>query len=346
MKRLVCALALVVCGCSASDPAPVVSDDDNPNTALPHFDGIANWKLGSAKMDEALWPASVPRDYVFTPQGFSHPDCLHQLLEGEYTTYDRDRRVTQIRRADGSVREEHGSCPYSRFSKLGVEIAARTPVAKSGGVHPNLAQGYQFAAHYWSAGQDVGRTYSDWRVPLAPSTDGATIYIWNGLGGTYDLYQPILYSHGGSWGFMETMWQDGNTFGGAYYAVEPGMIVRGETAIVGTAHREYAWYSTDGRVFHSIGYTDYGEMDATHDDSIFGAAEIWSSDCSQWPGWVIYGQWAWLDTESFTGAGVCFGKNCYASAPPSISIESCAENSCNTDCSVVSSTQANWSWHD
>lgn len=338
---LLCCTMLALVGCGGTPP-----QDVGP-AAVPgaQYDGISQWKVSSALMEK---PASVPNDYVFTPRGFEHPDCLHQLQAGETTRFDHDRAVTQIVRADGSVREEQGACAYPSYSKLGVENvpAVLAPAKGGGGARPNITQGYQFKADYYAGGQNVGDSWSAWHVPALPAS-GSTVYIWNGVQGVYDLFQPILYSHGANWGFMMTVNQNGQTYGGVSTTVQPGQVVEGESRIIGSNYREYGWVadSTSGP-WTFIGYTDFGPMDTYHDDAIFGAAEIWATACSAWQGAVIYGMFQIYDTEVFYNANMCIGAGCSGAPPPSMGISVCVENSCNTSCSVVSTSEADWSWHN
>ena len=67
-------------------------------------------------------PASVPEDYVITPNGYFHASCVKEVAQGD--TFLKDQGA--IQHADGSL-ESLSPCAYPRYSKKGDVISASGP---------------------------------------------------------------------------------------------------------------------------------------------------------------------------------------------------------------------------
>lgn len=156
-----------------------------------------------------LSPAAIPAGYVFTPGGWSHPSCIHEVADG--ATVDVDRGDVLM---DGKIVAHYDPCPYPAKRMLRARRAVG-PASYGGWVEDT----FQFAP----SGQTFDFASSVITVPPAPSTTTPqTLYYFTGLQSTLDsdcgIIQPVLQwgvspAGGGSfWGIASWWWSNSHQF--------------------------------------------------------------------------------------------------------------------------------------
>lgn len=324
--RVVLFLAVALCGCDAA----IVASSDGVPVGTPT--AVSALIADSARMDKSTWPASVPRDFVLTPHGFMHQDCLVQLGVGEAKEFVDGRDV--IRHVDGTLTDV-SPCAHPHFDYAGTSYAPGSgPPAR-----PNVVNGYAYDVDRYTAGSDVGYVRSAFYVPGASTagTGAIQFYIFNGVQGIHDLYQPLLINHGdSSWSYQASLYSSGSGYYGPSFSVSSGDHVRPAISHLSTGpHSEsMTWWT--GSAWRVLGSTSFTGVDSVCDDAIFGAGETYFvSACSQYPAPVSGG-------DTFDQFLTCLGAGCAntATAPSSVTLTVCSQNACNSSCST-----SNWQWH-
>jgi len=141
--------------------------------------------LGVAGMAQerttSSWPRDVPRDYVITPIGYMHANCVRQVLEGQTVLADG-----RIQYPDGSVEASAPVCDYPRYSPQGALVAGNEP----------LTNGWvEFV--YATTGSSYYKLTATWAVPPDPiNYSNQTVYLFPGLQETNSdgtcILQPVL----------------------------------------------------------------------------------------------------------------------------------------------------------
>jgi hypothetical protein len=133
-------------------------------------------------------PASVPLDYVSTPDGYFHPSCVQFVDPSERLEADGS-----LTRADGS-RRRPAPCAHPRYTRAGLRVEP--------GVHPVRPpqsdtdyDGYlAYVTAVLTTGADEMTGYIT--VPPVPATQGEqTVYLFPGLEDHADvvsILQPVL----------------------------------------------------------------------------------------------------------------------------------------------------------
>ena len=172
MKQLSLGLALVLLTLTTFSHAlsgqPAENQSQTSSAALP-------------SPEASTWPAGVPKDYVITPFGYSHPTCVRHISEGE-TVLGDDR----IQYADGSVEASAPVCEYPRYTSQGLPLTGIEP-ATNGWVE-------------WASATTTSsykKMVVTWPVPPNPSYyHGQTIFLFPGLEDDNSpkkcILQPVL----------------------------------------------------------------------------------------------------------------------------------------------------------
>jgi hypothetical protein len=353
--------AMLAMGCVAAPPTtPTIQTPENtplPDPAVTKPEGVPahfSWRAHSATLDKTSWPASVPRDYVLTPHGFLHPECVHELADGQYTTRDSALGVTLVHNADGSVAAENGACTHPGFDKYG---AARLATTSGAGYQPNLSSngnGYIIAIQQsdfsYPYNHDFGNLGTTFYVPTAPpgSGSGVQFFMWNGISGSHDIFQPIIsYNNSSSFVVQTTKYQSGSGYYGTAYSLSGGDIVRMSVGrSTSTSHGEFL-YKWNGSSWAYLGSTYYGDTDSNYPAGVYAAVETYfMTTCQQYPGPVPYSLYQWSTTEAFRDMIGCWGLGCTQTTPGWYDSSSYAYNeySCTTALTKVNSTAWDWSW--
>jgi hypothetical protein len=164
-------------------------------------------------------PPGVPSDFVATPLGWYHPDCVIEVADGEVVG-----EVGEVVGEDGAVRAV-GACGRPRYDKLGRQIDGKL------GVVPTVTG---WVSSVWSMPGPVGSFSVTWTVPSAPAViGGQTVFLFPGLEplATGDrILQPVL-----AWnGFADRRWTIASwhaaldrAFHSAPRRVQPGETITG-----------------------------------------------------------------------------------------------------------------------
>jgi hypothetical protein len=133
--------------------------------------------------------SAVPADYLKTPFGLMHKDCVHPVESGATV------------RGDGAVLHKDGrlevkqTCPHKRLGK-------------NGGAPPTTSGWVQSSD--WTSQSWIRKIVAGWTVPSAPTNNGGLLYYFPGLEPTNgaNILQPVLqYGYGAApggyfWEFM------------------------------------------------------------------------------------------------------------------------------------------------
>ncbi len=179
-------------------------------------------------------PASVPRDYVVTPNGYFHPSCVHRIEAGE--TLHADGSVVG---ADGSVRRV-ASCAYPHYAPNGARLARdEIPSPNAPARAPQLINGWVAYASYVLPRENAAVYISaDMSVPDAPTVhSGQVVYFFPGLEdieNVQTIVQPVL-----GWNaFNDNDWtiaswnccMDGEVWHSPAVAVDAGTTLEGRVS--------------------------------------------------------------------------------------------------------------------
>lgn len=136
-------------------------------------------------------PAAVPADFVITPFGYFHPNCVNHLAKDDVLLQDE----SAIQRANGTY-ESIQECAYPHFEADGTKVVGDVQPVGDGESQP------PYIGHSWieyasiHATPNYGEVYAEWNVPPAPaSNDGQVVYLFNGLeqySGVVTIVQPVL----------------------------------------------------------------------------------------------------------------------------------------------------------
>ena len=227
-----CCAVLLFLACSGRDPtqtAPgsLALDSDSPAAAVG----------GSTR------PASVPADFVETPNGYMHPSCVFELAEGEHLLADG-----RLQRLSGL--QALGRCGHARYDSAG-SLLEQAPEGTSSSVErfsadreaasagPGLPtingwvqSGYVFSS---TAAQFLSAKF---KVPASPPTwdSSRILYYFPGLedgNAVQTILQPVLgYNHyGAGKGWSMASWNccfNGNAVHSTIVPVSAGDTLYGE----------------------------------------------------------------------------------------------------------------------
>ncbi|HUJ57588.1 MAG TPA: hypothetical protein VLX92_03835 [Kofleriaceae bacterium] len=171
MKLPALALVLAVTGCLAGP-----GDDPAPPGAQP----------GAA--DEAAAPSQVladdPAEFVLTPAGYYHEDCVFDVGDG--ATIDEDG--TSVTYADGTT-DTLPACTHAHYASL-EDLRAGIPAGVAEPTYTGwVSDEGKWAPSWWH------KLTATWSVPTSPSHyTGQTIFLWPGFepNGVAAVVQPVL----------------------------------------------------------------------------------------------------------------------------------------------------------
>lgn len=168
-------------------------------------------------------PSGVPENYVTTPVGYFHPDCINVVEEGESVNSDGT-----ILQKDGSNRNTL-DCSYPRYTKNGDKVTgeANTP---------------PIVFHSWSASisrklsenNGLVKVTGEWEVPGNPHTyNGQTLFAFNSIRTANTIIQPVLgFNQSGAigpqWSIASWAVTRNQVFKSNNTHVQHGDIIRGE----------------------------------------------------------------------------------------------------------------------
>jgi hypothetical protein len=192
-------------------------------------------------------PRNVPAEYVATPNGYFHPDCVMELADDEQVRADG-----RIENSAGGVRDLF-TCPHARYDRQGQVITSDGDAAR-----PPALSGWIEDAYATSLGA-VKYIHAQWNVPLAPATRfGQTDYYFTGLVNLQrdkSILQPVLgWNQLGVAGWSLASWNccvSGTTTHSGAIAATPGGIVSATSAAPAATPRPAS--AARGRSFPTTG---------------------------------------------------------------------------------------------
>ncbi|MBK8459949.1 MAG: hypothetical protein IPL43_06995 [Micropruina sp.] len=261
-------------------------------------------------------PASVPAEFMPTPNGYLHPDCVHQVGANQVVLPNGSGEVIVdlpaaalaelpqsgdksaadlVTAADKAKGRQIPACGHPRFDLHGKPVAPGKPGVPEAGTVPDVTG---WVADASATVGSMSYLRATWTVPPAPTVIGPqTVYFFPGLQnltGTPIIMQPVLAWNQIGSGFTEwsiASWNCcsvGNTYHSEYLPVT-GATVYG--TITGTGCSSSTGVCSTWKIVTK----DNGSLASTSFTTTaggrkmnwtFGAAlEVYSvSECGQFPG--------------------------------------------------------------
>src|SRR5512142_1450091 len=187
--------------------APAVAAHAADSTPSPAANG-STVRVDQKAYDQALKSS----DWVKTPGGLAHKDCVHQVPND--STIDNG----QVTLPSGA-RQSLKACTHPRIVKPGATNAAPT----TGAARTPATNGWQ-SSTWWNSPTWMRKMTTNYTVPEAPSTNGALNFFFSSMEtGSFDaIVQPVL-TYGGNGGLGGNYWYANSWF------VGPGGSVTGPT---------------------------------------------------------------------------------------------------------------------
>jgi hypothetical protein len=193
----------------------------------------------------------MPENLVLTPGGYRDAALVHHVA-ADTVVDSSDGRLRQLSRT-GAVLADHGPMLVRAAGRPLQPLNIRVPEAADG-VVPAFGSGWiTYAAWTNSTGTPVSRFGTSWRVPQAPaSSNGQTIFLFNGIQNSTMIYQPVLQwgpsaAGGGAYWAVASWYADGQT-GHSFYTtpvrVNVGDLLTGVMTLTGTSGALHS-YSCD-----------------------------------------------------------------------------------------------------
>lgn len=130
----------------------------------------------------AAWASNIPSNFIATPAGYVHPECINVLEDGE--------KIND----DGTILQKNGSnrspvnCSYPKYMKNGTEIIEGTSLSDT-------------VEHSWEASlsnkidenNGIIRFVGEWDVPQHPYLyENQTLFAFNSIRTHNSIIQPVL----------------------------------------------------------------------------------------------------------------------------------------------------------
>lgn len=139
-------------------------------------------------------PSNVPEDYVATPGGYKHPDCIQTLEDG-----DSINRNSEIVSKEGVVRDV-AACAHDSFSKAGkkIDTTDNADISNFAGIKGWEAD----ISRSLAKNNNMFEMSGEWTVPDALyKYSGQTLFIFNSISTDSTIIQPVLgYNQDGALG--------------------------------------------------------------------------------------------------------------------------------------------------
>jgi len=228
-------------------------------------------------------PQGVPSDFVITPHGYFHPDCVVEL--GDHESVDSSGTVTS---ADGRTRSKT-ECLFPHFHRDG---SKSTTI-----IHPPaISHSYIAFSERTGQGTQPGpASYlsANWTVPTDPPLQSNQIvYLFPGFEppSTDTILQPVLGWNQGSTGWSISSWNccvTGNLFHSSIVPVSAGQTLTGTVAgtgcnaVTGVCSNWLVTTASSSGAQTVLSTTSYEEQLTL---TLGGALEVYNIDvCSKYP---------------------------------------------------------------
>jgi hypothetical protein len=188
-------------------------------------------------------------DVVLTPGGYRDPALVHQVAAD--TVIDSGQGLLRQLSLTGDVLADHGPMLMRAAGRPLHPLNVNVPQDK---VMPAFGSGWiTYASWMNPTGTPVSRFATSWRVPAAPATsNGQTIFLFNGIQNSTMIYQPVLQwgpsAAGGGPQWAVASWyadgQSGHSFYTAPVSVNVGDRLTGVMSLTRTSGALHS-YSCD-----------------------------------------------------------------------------------------------------
>jgi hypothetical protein len=187
-------------------------------------------------------------EHVLTPGGL-RPKSLVYRVESGHTLSGADKRL-RVLHPSGEVVADLGALPSRPWGRpLMPRNVVHAPSPAE--VVPALGSGWiTYASWSNNTGTPVSRFSTSWVVPPDPSTDsGQTIFLFNGIQNSTNIYQPVLQwgpsaAGGGSYWTVASWYVDGSG-GPAFFTnlvqVNPGDVLTGVMTNTGQSAQGFSY---------------------------------------------------------------------------------------------------------
>ena len=194
--------------------------------------------------------APMPDSLVLTPGGYRDPALVHHAAMD--TVVDASQGRLRQLNLTGELLADHGPMLVRAAGRPLQPLNIHVP--ETAGVVPAFGSGWiTYASWTNSTGTPVSRFATSWRVPAAPaSSNGQTIFLFNGIQNSTMIYQPVLQwgpsaAGGGAYWAVASWYADGQT-GHSFYTtpvrVNVGDLLTGVMSLTGTSGALHS-YSCD-----------------------------------------------------------------------------------------------------
>jgi len=191
--------------------------------------------------------ADPATEFVLTPGGLRPRSRVHQLQPGH--TIDAAGGQLLLRQASGEIVAELGATPVAPHGRPLMPRNVVTPLLK--GVEPAVVSGWiTYGSWTNTTGTPVSNFTTNWVVPPAPATDnGQTIFLFNGIQNSTNIYQPVLQwgpsaAGGGSRWNVASWYVDGATgmtFHTNLVGVNVGDVLTGVMTLTGQSAAGFSY---------------------------------------------------------------------------------------------------------
>jgi len=178
--------------------------------------------------------------WVQIPGALIRQDCVHEVPNGAQVEENGD--ITM----EGALVAHYDACPEEPIS-----TRPRHGAAPQNTYEPSPGNGWVEAVQEevsLSSGDNIDKIEGTWTVPSAPFTNGATIFLFNGLEPTVGglIIQPVLqyggsYAGGGNYWAIASWMVGKNAYVSTLETVNPGDTIQGNTYIKSTSGAKLNW---------------------------------------------------------------------------------------------------------
>ncbi|MGB9235047.1 MAG: hypothetical protein WCC04_11575 [Terriglobales bacterium] len=208
---------------------------------------VSGLSTGSIAQAQTIDEASVAHPgWVQIPGELIRPDCVHQIPSGATVEVTNDGQATGDVTLNGALVAHYDACPEA---PVVTRPRGRTANLASA---PGTGNGWVEASEWdvpLSSSDNIDYMGGTWTVPSYPSSDGALIYLFNGIepaSGEWIL-QPVLQygvspdGGGNYWGIASWLVGNNYAFVSPLEPVYPGDSIFGSTGLNNVSGSTLYW---------------------------------------------------------------------------------------------------------
>jgi hypothetical protein len=228
-------------------------------------------------------------DWVQVPGELIRPDCVHEIPNGATVEVGNDGQVSGDVMLNGVLIAHYEDCPEAPI------ITRPTGFGEALANDPGTGNGWVEASNWLvslNSGDNLDEIAGDWNVPSDPKTNGALIYLFNGMEPSNFkwILQPVLQygvgaaGGGNYWGIAS--WLVGSK---AYHSplekVNPKDSLRGYTIITSVSGGTIYWkVDAKDNTTGAYSYLDANTHGLQWTWALAGVLEVYGvTSCSEFP---------------------------------------------------------------